>query len=329
MDYGRVLLRLVCGGGRGGRAHGSFKGALPGQEAGAGTPLALGVPQHVHQQPLQVFPDGGQRRDPRHDHHGRIPEALGAILVVHGIPIAALSSQVTLQDARELKFAKGQSSSQGVVEALAIHVALRVWKEKLKGQRLNLTVQSDSVTALPLTQRLSNANPRLNFLGAELGILLEELEVEKVVPRHIWGGECSSRLPLTTRQVGQRTRPQHLERAEDRRSSRTGRRLLTGGCPHPSRSRAFGGSPPSCPSTGPGTRCSEGQEHEGRPHGHVQAAVAAVKHVFGSHAQGSEGIRSGAGGGLTGRAGLVAVPQAQHSCCCATCPASPLVIATR
>ena len=83
------------------------------------------------------------------------------------------------------------------------------------------------------------------------------------------------------RQVGQRTRPQHLERAEDRRSSRAGSKA-TGGCPHLS----SGGSPPSCPSAGPGTRCSKGQEHEDRPYGHVQAAVAAVKHVFGSHTQG-------------------------------------------
>ena len=115
------------------------------------------------------------------------PTALGAILAVQGAAIAAISSPVTTADARMLRFAKGQSSSQGVVEALAIYVAIRTWKDKLKGRSVQLTIQSDSITALALTQRLSNSSPGLNFLGAELGILLEELEIEKVHPRHIPG----------------------------------------------------------------------------------------------------------------------------------------------
>ena len=269
--------------------------------------------------PCRSFPMGANDETPVTITTDASPEALRGGLGGAGDPDRSfVLPWVTLRDARELKFAKGQSSSQGVVEALAIYVALRVWKEKLKGQRLNLTVQSDSVTALALIQRLSNANPGLNFLGAELGILLEELEVEKVVPR----------LPLTTRQVGQRTRPQHLERAEDRRSSRAGRRLLAA-------AHTSGGAEPlgEVPRLAP-------QQDLGR--GAVRARSMRADRTV-THRQpslqsstssapirkGSEGIRSGAGGGLTGCAGLVAVPQAQHSRCCATCPASPPVIATR
>ena len=159
MDYGRVLLRLVCGGGRGERAYGSSKRALPVKRLEQARLWLLEFLNTSINSPCRSFPMGANDETPVTITTDASPDALVAILVVQGIPIAALSSQVTLQDARELKFAKGQSSSQGVVEALAIYVALRVWKEKLKGQRLNLTVQSDSVTALALTQRYPTPTP--------------------------------------------------------------------------------------------------------------------------------------------------------------------------
>ena len=45
-----------------------------------------------------------------------------------------------------------------------------------------VTVQSDSITALALAQKLSakSSSPGLNFIGAELSICLEELGVEEV-----------------------------------------------------------------------------------------------------------------------------------------------------
>ena len=54
---------------------------------------------------------------------------------------------------------------------------------------LTLTVQSDSITALALSQKLSagSSSPGLNFLGAELAICLEELAVEEVKSLHIPG----------------------------------------------------------------------------------------------------------------------------------------------
>ena len=65
---------------------------------------------------------------------------------------------------------------------MAILVALRRWAEKLKGMTVAVTVQSDSITALALAQKLSakSSSPGLNFIGAELSICLEELGVEEV-----------------------------------------------------------------------------------------------------------------------------------------------------
>lgn len=67
-------------------------------------------------------------------------------------------------------------SSQAALKALAILVALRRGVEQLKGMSVVVTVQSDSITALALVQKLAakSSSPGLNFLGAELGICLED-----------------------------------------------------------------------------------------------------------------------------------------------------------
>lgn len=115
------------------------------------------------------------------------PEALGAVLLVNGRILGALSSEVTEQDAKSLKFEQGTSASQATLEVLAVLVGLRFWGSKLSGSRVHLAVQSDSVVALALTQRLSNSSPSINFLGSELAYTLEALNVEEIHPVHIPG----------------------------------------------------------------------------------------------------------------------------------------------
>ena len=115
------------------------------------------------------------------------PEALGAVLMVNGRILGAVSSEVEELDAKLLQFEQGSSSSQAMLEVLAVLVGLRFWGNKLKGVRLRLLVQSDSVVTLALTQRLSNSNPSLNFLGSELAYTLEALNVEEITPLHIPG----------------------------------------------------------------------------------------------------------------------------------------------
>lgn len=115
------------------------------------------------------------------------PECLGGYLVVNGTMVAAYTSRVSLEDADTLGFERGQSSSQGIVEALALLVALRIWKAKIPPGLMEIRVQSDSVIALALAEKLAASSPGLNFFGAELGIALETLQVEKLVTCHIPG----------------------------------------------------------------------------------------------------------------------------------------------
>lgn len=98
-----------------------------------------------------------------------------------------MASPVDHLDAANLLFELGTSGSQGTCEALAILAGLRLWKSKLEQCRLTLTVQSDSITALAVTKRLSAKSPGLNFIGAELSLLLEEIGVQGIQQRYIPG----------------------------------------------------------------------------------------------------------------------------------------------
>ena len=117
------------------------------------------------------------------------PVALGGILMVNNKLLGAFSCNIVEHMALDLVTEYGSSSSQSVMEALAILVGLRRWKAKLQGYHVKVTVQGDSITALALTQRLAgrSSSPGLNFLGAELGICLEQLNIEELIPVHVPG----------------------------------------------------------------------------------------------------------------------------------------------
>ena len=117
------------------------------------------------------------------------PVALGGILMVNNKLLGAFSCNIVEHMASDLVTEYGSSSSQSVMEALAILVGLRRWKAKLQGYHVKVTVQGDSITALALTQKLAgrSSSPGLNFLGAELGICLEQLNIEELIPVHVPG----------------------------------------------------------------------------------------------------------------------------------------------
>ena len=81
------------------------------------------------------------------------------------------------------------------MEALAIVMALDHWGPKLANLHVELTVQSDSVTALSMARDKAAAGPALNMLGATLGILLEKYKVERVRLLHVPGAANVVRRP--------------------------------------------------------------------------------------------------------------------------------------
>ena len=115
------------------------------------------------------------------------PEGLGALLVINGITVAAMTSEITSEDAFLLDFQLGTSASQAIAEALALLVALRHWQKELRGRSLHLEFVSDNVAALTLAQKQAGKGAGLNFLGGELSITLERLGIDQLTTTHIPG----------------------------------------------------------------------------------------------------------------------------------------------
>ena len=115
------------------------------------------------------------------------PEGLGGLLLINNRIVAIYATRVSREDCDRLGLEFGQASSQGALEAYAILQGVALWRSKLIGCCVTLTVESDSVVALALTQKLSGKSPALNYIGAELSILAEDAGIEEFRNRHIPG----------------------------------------------------------------------------------------------------------------------------------------------
>ena len=102
-------------------------------------------------------------------------------------PLEAMELPVTQEMAEALRFEFGASRSQGIVEALAVVMAVKTWESTLATLPLTLSVRSDSMVALAVADKLASSAPALNFLGAELALILERLKVMDVSTMHIPG----------------------------------------------------------------------------------------------------------------------------------------------
>ena len=117
------------------------------------------------------------------------PLGMGAILLINNRLVRAYSTKVTHRDARLLGFEASfeQAASQGIVETLAVLLALKHWKKDLQACHVEIQVQSDSMVALATSRRLAASTPTLNFLGAELALVCEEIGAEGLRTAHIPG----------------------------------------------------------------------------------------------------------------------------------------------
>ena len=115
------------------------------------------------------------------------PEGLGGLLFINNKLIAIFSTKVTKEDCEKLDTPFGESASQGPLEAYALLQAIALWKNRLFNTSVCLTLESDSTVALAMAEKVSGKSPALNYIGAELGILLEEAGIEEVKCRHIPG----------------------------------------------------------------------------------------------------------------------------------------------
>ena len=119
------------------------------------------------------------------------PQGVGAILCYVNlgrgelIPWAAMEAPVRKEDTDWLGLEFGEASSQGALEAWAVLLAVRMWKTRLR--QVPLLIKSDSTVALAIAQKLSSPSPTVNWVGAELALRLEWLDVPKLIVHHLPG----------------------------------------------------------------------------------------------------------------------------------------------
>ena len=152
------------------------------------------------------------------------PRGWGALLVkvVTGerhqlMPVEAVEGLISEVEAKLLKVEFGESSSQAVMETLAIVKAFDRWGSKFRERAV--MIRSDSTVALAMSRRLSSPHPSLNFLAAELSLRLEKFQVQRLALHHLrgsWNEEADWLSRIFDR--GDKPRPPGLEGVHLRRA---------------------------------------------------------------------------------------------------------------
>ena len=101
------------------------------------------------------------------------------------VPLEAMEIPVTQDVAEWMGIEWKEASGQGPLEAWAVLMALRKWKHRLRG--VSILIRSDSVVALATLRRTAAPSPVLNWIGAELALRAEELQLGRFVGQHIPG----------------------------------------------------------------------------------------------------------------------------------------------
>ena len=110
--------------------------------------------------------------------------------------LAAFTYTVAVEDAKELGVSLGEHTAQAAFELLGIYVALAVYIRFFRLRRRVPRVRGDSSAALGSAQRLSSPSPAMNFLGAEMSLMLEREDCAEMVVSHVPGklNQCADYL---------------------------------------------------------------------------------------------------------------------------------------
>ena len=117
------------------------------------------------------------------------PGGLGGVLI-HKVGdvwtiVEAFEAPVLQHQAEALEIEYNQASGQAVLEGLAILRALQIWSTKF--QNAPALIRSDSSVALAMSKQLKSSTKTLNYIAAELSLLLERARIQRLVPQHVPG----------------------------------------------------------------------------------------------------------------------------------------------
>ena len=120
------------------------------------------------------------------------PWGLGGVLVVDGKIESYFFDKLTSHDLRRFNGSIGVSDFNTIWEALAILVAIRTWRT-LSHSFAELSVRSDSLSAIRALVKLASPDPNLNLIARELALDCAELLQVPAVYEHTPG--IANKLP--------------------------------------------------------------------------------------------------------------------------------------
>ena len=121
------------------------------------------------------------------------PQGCGGMLLIRATvqsqwtALKAYEYPVEQEDAALLGFPFKSHKSQSFLEALAVFLALREWGKLMASIKIGVAIRSDSTVALAILEKAASTSPALNYLAAEMALLLEKLQVGDLELSHVPG----------------------------------------------------------------------------------------------------------------------------------------------
>ena len=116
------------------------------------------------------------------------PSGMGGYITVDGWPVEFFTSRATEQDARNLGLElKEGSTCQQAFEALALLIALRLWKYHWSKVRCTVHVATDNIAALTVVCKMQTSSPSLGVIAREMALDVADAVYEPTLATHIPG----------------------------------------------------------------------------------------------------------------------------------------------
>ena len=113
------------------------------------------------------------------------PWGIGAVLWIEGVPVAWLADSLQKEDLIRFEAKPGESAFNTYWEGLAVLVALRVWRPRLRG-KASVQLRADSLAVLGAAAKAASKSQPLNLIMRE--IALDEAETA-------WGLDWLAHVP--------------------------------------------------------------------------------------------------------------------------------------
>jgi hypothetical protein len=117
------------------------------------------------------------------------PWGLGGFLTENGTITSWFACAISNEEAGILGITVGSSTCQQIVEALVVLVALRAWSHRWSGQRAQVRLRSDSISALILALKLKTKGDGTSIVAREVALDIADALYAPNAVEHVPGVE--------------------------------------------------------------------------------------------------------------------------------------------